>query len=70
MSTTQETTTAVDDPAIAEVTGKLLQDVKHDIVPYDEAEPGEREKIETLLNEIDMSDSNSIIFFGTRRRKN
>ncbi len=69
MSTTQETATVVDDPAIAEVTGKLLEDVKHDIVPYDQAEPDERAKIEALIDEIDMNDSNSIIFFGTKAQE-
>lgn len=48
---------------------EVLMDVKEDIVPYQEAGAEDRSKIETLIKEIDLSDSNSIIFFGTKAQE-
>ncbi|MFK7856103.1 MAG: toxic anion resistance protein [Granulosicoccus sp.] len=48
---------------------ELLPDLKHDIVPYDQVDPGERTRIDRLMSEIDLTDSNSIIFFGSKAQQ-
>jgi len=48
---------------------ELLPDLKHDIVPYDKAEVGERQLIDRLMKEIDLTDSNSVIFFGSKAQQ-
>ena len=55
--------------AVAEVIDADLSTITHEIVPYDEREPGERAKVESLIDQIDMGDSNSIIFFGTKAQE-
>lgn len=46
-----------------------LPDIKNELVPYQEAEGPEKGKIEDLMSELDMGDSNSIIFFGTKAQE-
>jgi len=48
---------------------ELLPDLKHDIVPYEQAEVGERQLIDRLMKEIDLTDSNSVIFFGSKAQQ-
>ncbi len=48
---------------------ELLPDVKFEMVPYEQADPEERTKIDRLMQEIDLQDSNSIIFFGSKAQK-
>lgn len=48
---------------------ELLPDLQHDIVAYEEVEPGERARIDKLMSEIDLTDSNSIIFFGSKAQQ-
>lgn len=48
---------------------ELLPDIKHDIVPYEEVDPSERARIDQLMNEISLTDSNSIIFFGSKAQQ-
>lgn len=48
---------------------ELLPDLKHDIVPYDQVDPAERTRIDKLMSEIDLTDSNSIIFFGSKAQQ-
>lgn len=48
---------------------ELLPDLKHDIVPYDQVDPAERTRIDRLMSEIDLTDSNSIIFFGSKAQQ-
>ncbi len=48
---------------------ELLPDLKHDIVPYDQVDPVERSRIDRLMQEINLSDSNSIIFFGSKAQQ-
>lgn len=48
---------------------ELLPDLKNDIVTYDEVEPAERARIDKLMNEINLTDSNSIIFFGSKAQQ-
>ena len=48
---------------------ELLPEVTHDIVPYDDSSPEERTRIDGLMNEINLSDSNSVIFFGSKAQQ-
>lgn len=48
---------------------ELLPDLKYDIVPYDQVDPAERSRINRLMSEIDLTDSNSIIFFGSKAQQ-
>jgi len=48
---------------------ELLPDLKHDIVPYEQVDPTEKARIDRLMNEINLSDSNSIIFFGSKAQQ-
>ena len=48
---------------------ELLPDLKEDIVTYDEIDPAERVRIDRLMNEINLTDSNSIIFFGSKAQQ-
>ena len=46
-----------------------LPEVKNELVPYRESEGPDKGKIEGLMNELNMGDSNSIIFFGTKAQE-
>jgi len=48
---------------------ELLPDIKHDIVPYEEVDQSEKVRIDRLMNEINLTDSNSIIFFGSKAQQ-
>ena len=48
---------------------ELLPDLKHDIVPYEKVDATERQLIDRLMSEIDLSDSNSVIFFGSKAQQ-
>lgn len=48
---------------------ELLPDLKHDIIPYEEVDETERARIDRLMTEIDLGDSNSIIFFGSKAQQ-
>ena len=39
------------------------------MVAYEETPPEERQRIDSLMNEIDLADSNSIIFFGSKAQQ-
>lgn len=48
---------------------ELLPDVKYEMITYNEAEPQEKNRIDDLMKEIDLGDSNSIIFFGSKAQQ-
>lgn len=48
---------------------EMLPDVKYEMITYTEAEPQEKTQIDNLMKEIDLSDSNSIIFFGSKAQQ-
>lgn len=48
---------------------ELLPDVKYEMVTYEETKPDERARIDRLMDEIDLSDSNSVIFFGSKAQQ-
>jgi uncharacterized protein YaaN involved in tellurite resistance len=43
--------------------------LKGDLVPYDEAGPDKKARIEKCIAELEMDDANSIIFFGSKAQK-
>ena len=67
MSTTTETKRPITDAMV--VATRSLPEVKETLVEYGRAQPKEREGIEALMAEIDLSDTNSIIFFGTQAQE-
>ena len=48
---------------------ELLPDVKYEMVPYEQAPADEKQQIDGLMNEINLGDSNSIIFFGSKAQQ-
>ncbi|NNC97547.1 MAG: toxic anion resistance protein [Gammaproteobacteria bacterium] len=48
---------------------KALPEVKNAMIVYQEAEAEDKQAIEGLINEIDMTDTNSIIFFGNKAQE-
>lgn len=63
MATTTTTTSTTPMPMAPE------QLLKGDLVPYDEAGPEKRTRIEKCIAELEMDDANSIIFFGSKAQK-
>ena len=48
---------------------ETLPEVKNELVAYQQAPPEERQRIEALMREIDLTDTNSIIFFGSKAQE-
>jgi len=48
---------------------ELLPDVKYEMITYTEAKPQEKTEIDNLMQEINLADSNSIIFFGSKAQQ-
>ena len=48
---------------------EIVPGVKNSLVPYAEVEDQEKENIDKLIAEINMQDSNSIIFFGSKAQE-
>jgi uncharacterized protein YaaN involved in tellurite resistance len=48
---------------------ELVPGVKAEILPYQEASPEKQQNIQKLLSEIDMNDTHSIIFFGSKAQE-
>jgi uncharacterized protein YaaN involved in tellurite resistance len=46
-----------------------LPELSNELVPYRESEGQDKSKIEGLMSELDIGDSNSIIFFGTKAQE-
>lgn len=64
-----ETTLDVATPVDVLPGTELLPDIKHDIVPYEQIDQSEKTRIDQLMNEINLTDSNSIIFFGSKAQQ-
>lgn len=64
-----ETTTDIAEKVDVLPGTELLPDLKHDIVPYEQVDASERQLIDRLMNEINLSDSNSVIFFGSKAQQ-
>ena len=48
---------------------ELLPELKHELVPYEETSADEKTRIDGLMKEINLSDSNSVIFFGSKAQQ-
>jgi uncharacterized protein YaaN involved in tellurite resistance len=48
---------------------ELLPEVSSDLVSYSQADSSKKEIIDRLMKEIDLQDSNSIIFFGSKAQE-
>ena len=68
MTTTTKTEADID-PLLEELTGKTLPEVNQELAPLSQVSDERVAAVEKLINEIDMSDSNSIIFFGTKAQQ-
>ena len=69
MSEQQLTTTTAIDMAAAHAGNELVPGVKAEIMPYQEAPPEKQQNIQKLLAEIDLHDTQSIIFFGSKAQE-
>ena len=68
MTTITKTETGID-PLLEELTSKTLPEIKQELAPLSEVSDERVAAVEKLIKEIDMSDSNSIIFFGTKAQQ-
>ena len=64
-----ETTTTVQTDTTVGTTSVALPELKNELVPYKESQGEDRAKMEALIAELDMRDSNSIIFFGGKAQE-
>ena len=48
---------------------ELLPEVKLEMVPYEQVDASEKQRIDGLMQEINLADSNSIIFFGSKAQQ-
>lgn len=49
--------------------GEIVPGVMQDMVPYKDVDSDEKQRVDALIEEIDISDTNSIIFFGTKAQQ-
>jgi uncharacterized protein YaaN involved in tellurite resistance len=70
MSEPQDQTTTVSTDELQAVTAQeLIPDVKADILPLEQTSPEQQLKIRQLLQEIDIKDTQSILFFGSKAQE-
>ena len=70
MSEPQDQTTTASTDALQAVTAQeLIPDVKGDILPLEQTSPEQQLKIRQLLQEIDIKDTQSILFFGSKAQE-
>lgn len=51
------------------VEGEIVPGVMNEMVPYKDVDSEEKQRIDALMNEIDISDANSVIFFGSKAQE-
>jgi uncharacterized protein YaaN involved in tellurite resistance len=51
------------------IQGELVPGVTEEMVPYKDVDADEKARIDALMNEIDISDANSVIFFGNKAQE-
>ena len=51
------------------INGEIVPGVKNEMVTYDKVDSNEKANIDKLIEEINMQDSNSIIFFGSKAQE-
>jgi len=49
--------------------GEIVPGVMNEMVPYKDVDAEEKERIDALMNEINMADANSVIFFGSKAQE-
>lgn len=49
--------------------GELVPGVMDEMVPYKDVDSEEKNRIDALINEINMADANSVIFFGSKAQE-
>ncbi len=65
MATKQDPTVTT----LEDATAAVQATIKGDLLPYEDAGADRRARIEKLMDEIDVKDSNSIIFFGSKAQE-
>lgn len=66
MTDQQQTITAQDSQTIDQ---EIVPGVMNEMVPYNQVDSEEKQRIDALIEEINMEDSNSIIFFGSKAQE-
>lgn len=51
------------------VEGEIVPGVMDEMVPYKDVDTEEKQRIDSLISEIDMNDANSVIFFGSKAQE-
>ncbi|WP_223788589.1 toxic anion resistance protein [Marinicella meishanensis] len=65
-----KTTTATETGTIkGTIEGEIVPGVMNEMVAYKDVDDEERQRIDALIEEIDMADANSVIFFGTKAQE-
>ncbi|TDR18301.1 toxic anion resistance protein [Marinicella litoralis] len=64
----QDTKTATD-VKMGTIEGEIVPGVMNEMVEYKDVDDEERIRIDALMNEIDISDANSVIFFGSKAQE-
>ncbi|WP_395375624.1 toxic anion resistance protein [Marinicella sp. W31] len=49
--------------------GEIVPGVTQEMVPYKDVDQEEKDRVDSLIKEINLGDSNSIIFFGTKAQQ-
>ncbi len=65
MKTKQETAVTT----LEDATALVQASIKGDLLPYEDAGADRRTRIDNLMSEIDIKDSNSVIFFGAKAQE-
>ena len=68
-STDNQLTHPLTDKTILEVTEKILPEINEQIKDKTSITDSDHQEINTYINEIDMSDTNTILFFGTKAQQ-
>ncbi len=70
MSEEDKTTTQVQNDVISgTIEGELVPGVMNEMVPYKDVDVEEKQRIDALIDEINMEDANSVIFFGSKAQE-
>ncbi|MFC3195643.1 toxic anion resistance protein [Marinicella sediminis] len=51
------------------IEGEIVPGVMNEMVPYKDVDEEEKARIDALINEINMADANSVIFFGSKAQE-
>ena len=68
-TTNQNKTQTQTDVITGTIEGELVPGVTNEMVPYKDVDSEEKNRIDALINEINMADANSVIFFGSKAQE-